>query len=412
MRHSEGSMRTRTAKARKRSRREPERQEGPPPEPAHGLIDLQTRAGNAAVTGLVARAPRTKEKPQDLAHLYADEARDVVRHLHDTYLDPASVRAIQSALGTPGTGWWNEADAQALSRFQVDRGLRRGGTYDYVRLDEKTIDAIVRKQVADGFQQEMIHLGVDWKRLDTSADTIAVRFDSNLGSDSAVTFEADTVRIVTVGPSALKSARSIARAVKSQLDPDPLAAMLAPTAVPSVLKPDEAQAAADYNAGRLDRRATLIVQRVIGANRTGELDAATAQFIARKQGQLGRAKPDGMLDDDLFHDCLSELWLNSDMEALVRLVVSYRQLNELGIVDVSFDASVDPADFRFGGAGDGAPTSIVFGPGAFAHGLPPSMEHTIARAFDEARVRMERKSGRAASFLAFKTDLLGTGLTD
>src|SRR4051812_48335791 len=232
------TMRRKTRKPARQLDREPGAPAAPAPAAPHRLLELQHGAGNGAVTGLVGRTPRTQERPQDLARLDPDEARDVVRELGEKRLDQASVRAIQSALGTPGTGWWNEADAQALSRFQVDRGLRRGGTYDYVRLDEKTIDAIVRKQVADGFQQEMIHLGVDWKRLDTSADTIAVRFDSNLGSDSAVTFEADTVRIVTVGPSALKSARSIARAVKSQLDPDPLAAMLAPTAVPSRPQPD------------------------------------------------------------------------------------------------------------------------------------------------------------------------------
>jgi hypothetical protein len=121
-----------------------------------------------------------------------------------------------------------------------------------------------------------------------------------------------------------------------------------------------------------------------------------------------------MLDDDLFHDCLSELWLKDDMQALVRLVVSYRQLYEGSIVDFSFDASVDPADYQLSGGGgwDATPTSIVFGPKAFAHGLPPSMEHTVARAYEEAGLRMQRKSGYAASFLAFKADMLSQGLTE
>jgi hypothetical protein len=406
------SMRRKTRKPR----RDLDRQADAPAarQASHRLLELQHGAGNSAVTGLVARSPRTTAPP-DLAHLDPEEARDTVEQLRSHRLDQASVRAIQSALGTPGTGSWELADAQALSRFQVDRKLRRGGTYDYVRLNEKTIDTIIREQVAVGMEQEMIHLAVDWERLDTGADTLSVRFDPTLAEKSAVTFEADTVRIVTVGRAALTSARAIAKTVKGQLAPDPLAAMIAPGAVPTILSADDAAAAAGFNASVLsDRRSALIVQRIVGAPRTGELDPVTSQFVARRQQALGLTTQDGTIDDDLFHAFVTSLSATLDMEALIRLVVDYRRLRETGVVDASFDPGLDPAqDYRIVTAGHGAPASIVFGPGGLPAGATaPSLVHTIARAYEEARLGMDGRGKLAREFLAFKLDLLGNGLTD
>src|SRR5262245_27871978 len=98
-------------------------------EPA--LIGLQRAAGNAAVTALVQRSPDAKEP--DFARLDSIDAEESVRAFDELRLDGASIRAVQDALGTPSTGSFGVEDARALSRYQVARGLRRGGTYDWSR---------------------------------------------------------------------------------------------------------------------------------------------------------------------------------------------------------------------------------------------------------------------------------------
>lgn len=377
--------------------------------PEADVLALQRLAGNAAVSSLVARAPKRAPKPPDPAAIGDWEVRDVIETIRNRRLDEASVRAIQDALGMPATGSFTAADALALSRFRLAHRMGAGTTFD-----RRVLDAIVKDRVAVGMEQEMIHLVADWEDLDTRSDTLSVRFDPTATVASTVSFDLSELRSVGIGKAALKDSRSIRKAIRAALAEKPPSFFLpAPPAraVPTLLTADEAEGAAGFNASILgDRRAVIALQRIVGAPTTGTFDATTSQFIADLQRSRRFRTRDGTIDDELFHFVVDRLDSDGDRDALIRLVVSYRGISEEGVVGVAFDSGL-ARDFAVASGGTGSPTTLTFGASGFgASQQAEAIVHTIAHGYEDARLRLTRHTAAERRFLGAKLEVLSVGM--
>jgi hypothetical protein len=356
------------------------------------VLALQRAAGNAAVTARLARKPATLEDWEE---------QEGVEQVDRLRLDDTSTRALQGAVGTEPTGWFKGPDAQALSHWRVQHGLPRGGT-----LSLRALDALIRAQSSAGMQDELVHLVADFFDLDLRAGTLSVRFDPALTTASAAQFDGAGLKLITVGPSAFTGARGIHAALKRQLDERPIFG--ANGAAPSILTAEEAQGAAESNAGALtDARSVQAVRAALGAKPTSEMDAELAQFVAA--AQRGRAVvPNGLIDDAEILALVERLQRAGEHDALIRLVVDYHRIGEPGMLDVK----VDPAlarPYQIVSAGTGMPTTLTFGP---ASGDPAAIVHTIAHAYEDVRLRRERRSQASRDFLATKLEVMSKDMPE
>ncbi len=350
--------------------------------PEGGVIALQHLAGNHAVSALVAREPSFG--------LYDDEEKAALKLINDTMrLDDASVRTLQSLIGAPLTGTFTYKDARSLSHFRVRHGMKRSGL-----LTRGVLETMLADLVAAGRENEAVHLIANASGLMRDKDILSLRFDASLTTASAQTVGPSQLRVMTVGPSALKDVKSLQDAIKARLATGP--GPLMPVATPVILTDEEAEGAAAENQGVLrDRRSVLAIQTLLTAPQTGTFDAATARFIANAQQGRPAGRKDGVIDEAFIHFVIERLsapgspaGIGTDRDALIRVVVDYFRIDETGVADVVFDSSLFDEFVVEGGKG-GTPATLKFGPrafGAFATSIDPAaIAQTIARGYAAVR---------------------------
>lgn len=316
---------------------------------------------------------RDWEIPEELAKLQA------------LRIDDASIRTVQEALETPPTGAFNAADVLALSRLRVAHHLSR-----YLEVTERTIDLLVQKGVALGMQDELLHFVTDVLRIELRSDVLSIHFSATLEVESMTNFDPAGLRMILIGKKAFPSARTISRAIHDELtQPIPAATAAAVTggAVPTVLTPDEAEAAAGSNSGLIsDERAARAIQRTLGAPVTGKLDVTTAQFVARRQQLMNIAPADGTIDEPTLHEIIASLKRSFGEESAIRVILDYYRIPDDGVTSVRFDPTLQGEDFRIESRGTRTAPAVVFGPDAFSQ-PPPRIAHTVGRAFEDVRLR-------------------------
>ncbi|MDA0179299.1 hypothetical protein OJ997_03235 [Solirubrobacter phytolaccae] len=329
------------------------------------------------------------------------EEQESLRYVEGLRLDDLSVRAVQVAIGTPPTGWWTKEDAQAFSKWRVANGLTRGG-----KLTGGALDALVRTQAAAGNHDELIHLVADYFDLDLQPGTLSVRFDATLTAVSGTSFDGLGLKLITIGPAAFRNARALFVAIRKQLDEPSFFGASGPP--PQILTDAEAKDAADANSGVFqDSRSVHAVQAVLGAKPTGQIDADTAQFIAASQQGRG-VMPTGLLDEPQLLKVVEELLRRGELDALVRIVVDFFTIPEVGVLDVKVDPDLGRA-FAVRSGGTGTPATLTFGT---IGGSPAGVIHLIAHAYEDVRLRRERRSADARRFLGYKVEILSDRLPE
>lgn len=341
---------------------------------------------------------RDWEIPEELAKLQA------------LRIDDASIRTVQEALETPPTGAFNAADVLALSRLRVVHHLSR-----YIEFTERTIDLLVEKGVALGMQDELLHFVTDVLRIDTRFDVLSIHFSATLEVESMTNFDPAGLRMILIGQKAFHSARTISRAIHNEIDqPVPAATAAGATGgpVPTVLTPDEAEAAAGSNSGIIsDERAARAIQSTLGAPVTGKLDATTAQFVASRQQLMNIAPADGTIDEATLHEIIASLGRSFGEESAIRVILDYYRIPDDGVTSVRFDPMLRDEDFRIENRGTRTAPAVVFGPDAFVQ-PPPRIAHTVGRAFEDVRLRGTGVRREVRDFLLERFVTSGSNMAD
>ena len=326
------------------------------------------------------------------------------------------MRTLQSIIGAPLTGRFTYKDARSLSRWRVKRGMPRGGT-----LTRKVLDAMLPELIAAGRQTEAIRLIADASGLLKDRDILSLRFDPALTLPSSQSVSTAQLRVMTVGPSAIKDVKSIQEAIKAMLALGPVHGPSAGT--PAILTEDEAEFAAAENMGVLrDRRSVLTIQKLLLAPPTGTWDARTARFVANAQQGRPSGRKDGVVDEAFLHFVVDTLAARGaaggfppDRDALIRVVVDFFHIDETGVADVVFDPALG-VDFQIDGGSGGTPVTLSFGPPAFGDFAPTrdpaAIVHAIARGFLEARLRQGSGSAGARTFLGAQLEVVSRGMAE
>ena len=395
-------------------RDEDEEERGPaPPEP---IIALQTAAGNAAVSRLLARQPISNTVPRNPAPgpLTLQEEDDGVESANRKF-DEASIRALQELLGTPQTGVAGPVDVQAIGAFKRKHGVGRHGI-----VTQDALDAFVVEGAKLNRHDEVIHLVSRFFKLDTSAEVLSIRYDPTVTTvPSNVSFEGP-LRLIVIGPIAFASAAALRVAImKMVFEPNPLAHVqpappLFGMGGPRILQPNQLDAAVAANARRFrDHRAIVAMQMALGASVTGHMDHQTAQFVAQFQNtrQLGRR--DGFVDPETLASIVIAGARAGDNNAAIRLALEYHRLDNDAVLDVLFDANLT-TDFDLRHTGPGSPVTMTIGPPIFTRGGPELM-HTLASAYEQARLIMNggvTAKADVRAFLGEATEIISRNLPE
>ncbi len=404
---------------RERIRRRGERDEdeeefGSAPSASEQILALQSAAGNAAVSRLIARQPisNTVERRPAPGPLTLQQEDDAVEAINDRF-DETSIHALQAMLRTPGTGVAGPVDAQAIATFKRQHGAGKSGM-----VNQKALDAFVAH--TPGFQDEAIHLVRRFFKLDTSAEVLSIRFDPTLTVvPSNVAFEGP-LRMIVIGPGAFTSATTLRDAIVKEVhEPNPLAHVQPPAPLfgmggPRILQPNQLTAAVAANARRIrDHRAIVALQMAINASVTGQMDHQTAQFVAQFQTTRRLGLQDGTLDPETLASIVFAGARAGDNNAAIRLALEYHRLDNDAVLDVLFDPSLT-TDFDLRHTGPGSPVTLAFGPPIFTRGGPELM-HTLASAYEQARLVMNggitAKFG-VREFLGRATQIISRGLPE
>jgi hypothetical protein len=292
---------------------------------------------------------------------------------------------VQEVLETPPTGAFNAADVLALSRLRVTHHLSR-----YVEFTERTIDLLVQNGVALGMQDELLHLVTDVLRIDVRSDVLSIHFSATLEVESMTNFDPAGLRMILIGKKAFHSARTISRAIHDELArpiPATTAASATGGSVPTVLTPDEAEAAAGSNSGLIsDERAARAIQRTLDAPVTGKLDVTTAQFVASRQQLMKISPADGTIYEATLHEIIASLKRGFGEESAIRVIVDYYRIQDDGVTSVRFDPTLRGKDYQIESRGTRTAPAIVFAVDAFSQ-PPARIAHTVGRAFEDVRLR-------------------------
>jgi hypothetical protein len=343
-------------------------------------------------------APPKAGPPHEKLPLDREDEDEELKDLRAKQLDDAAIRTVQMLLDLPPTGAFDGATAQALAKLRLAQHLTK-----YGGLSPRIIDLLVQIAVKTrGMEDEAIYLVLDLYSMHARSDVLSVHFDPTLMVDAATSFDASGLRMISVGKTALDSARSIAKAVHAELArpvPDALASP-PPGPVPTLLAADAARDADDVNRYRIgDPRAVITVQRMIGAPMTGTVDPATSQFIAEHQRAKGLSPVDGILNEATFEDLVFTLVNRGSEDTAIRLIVAYRQLPEDGVIDVAFDPALQGREFHIRSEGPGAPMTIEFSPLA-VHQSADAIVDAVEHAYAEAQLNRAGTGAALRPFLA------------
>jgi hypothetical protein len=373
----------------------------PAPSPPQFVLDLQRGAGNAAVSALLSREPATETE------LPRGEVREGLKKLNLLHLREIPTKVVQFALKTPQTGTFSEDDVRELSRRRAAHHLSREP-----EIDGEVFNLIVHTAVSHGMHDEVIALVANFYGLDTTSETLSLRFSPTLMVDSFVTFEAAGMREIAIGKSALVSAHSIKQAIVDALkEPAPALTPLSPPGR-DVLSDAHAIEAAEHNERVVrDVRSVRAIQRTLGLPITEGFDQATSQALSRLQQAKAFAQDMGKIDDPTFYELVRSLASMRGEDAVVRLIVDYKRLPEDGVLDASMDPTLTAGGQpgfvidtgRVGGA------TIRFEPALFTH-PPESIVIEVARAYEQVRLGRTSQSAERQQFLLWKSAVLAPGM--
>jgi hypothetical protein len=384
---------------------------------AEDLLDRYAgrSAGGGATAGAVQRrddpaADRAGHTDGDKPPLRDWEVPEELAKLQGLRIDDASVRTVQEALETPPTGAFNAADVLALSRLRVAHGLSR-----YAEVTERTIDLLIQQGVALGMQDELLHFVTDVLRIDTRSDVLSIHYSATLEIASMTNFDPAGMRMILIGKTAFHSARTISRAIHAELaQPVPAATAtgMAGGPAPTVLTPDEAEAAAGSNAGIIsDERAARAIQRTLDAPVTGRLDVTTAQFVASRQRIMKIAPVDGTINEATLHEIIASLGRTFGEESAIRVIMDYYRIPDDGVTSVRFDPTLRGKDYQIENRGTRTAPAIVVGVDAFLQ-QPPRIAHTVGRAFEDVRLRGTGVRRELRDFLLERFVISGSNMGD
>jgi hypothetical protein len=350
------------------------------PAPA-AVLHWQRTAGNTAVGSMlrgVQRQPVRTPRPPLGAKAIAAAVTDVSKRY-----DADSIRLIQNIATQPTTGAFTAADATALATFQTAQGV----VPVTGNADEAFVDFLLGKLGAANFaaHDALIHLVADRADLDVSG-VLNVRWDpAAVPPPQASLFDAAAGGgEIFVGNEAFKSSKALVKAIKTQI----AAAKKAPTAKATavgaaVLKDVKDQAAAvAFNQTKLsDPRSIRIMQRAIGAKRTGAWDAGTVRHLAQKQQSLG-GTGDGKVNLATMAEVTMELISQLEQDAVLQLIIDFFDLDRAHAFTVYFEpnppATVPAtANAESLAVGLGVGGSTRFFPNAFAQPFA-GLVHTVA----------------------------------
>ncbi len=393
---------------RERSRRRPELPARPAPDappPEHFLLGLQRSAGNAAVSGLLAREPAVHT---DTAHgdLYDWEVTDELARVGGYRLDELSVRTLQAALKTPETGAFSAEDVRAIAHVRKAHGLSRDAV-----IDGPLLNVVVHFCAHHHMQDDAIHLVVAYHGLDLS-DTLAVRFNPAQMIPMATTFESTGSRRIALGPTATDSHADIVRAVTAALAEPVPSAGAPPAAGSPVLADWTAAAAAEFDAARVtDPRALRGIQQALRVPHTGVFDDDTVQAIGRLQTATGLPAVDGKVDEATLDALVDALAAARAEDSAIRLVIDYKRIPDAGVVAAEIDFALPAGEeFALGGAASRTRDAIRFAPALFA--LPAAhVVLTIEKAFEALRLSGSAFDAAQRDFLLARFAVLDQGNT-
>jgi peptidoglycan hydrolase-like protein with peptidoglycan-binding domain len=313
-----------------------------------------------------------------------------------------AVRAIQLTVGTVSDGIFGPITAEAVAVFQAGVPHPQHGI-----VDEATLDAMVLANHLAGMDDETLALVENFFRINLRRDTLSVRSDAALASASAMTTESDSLRMITVGPSAFTSAHAVRDAINAQLVA-PVAPGAAPGPVPAVLTAPQARAAVAFNVSHLrDRRSVVAVQSFVGNAGTGAWDANTVQRVAQLQQTAG-LDVDGKIGQHTMRELGIQLEAAGQRNSLLRMIVDFFRFDQNGLLDISFDPTV-ASNAETGSSAIPGPTTIRVGPSAFTPGYE-RLVHTIAHEFEHVRQRrVGVQSSDIREFLGERIEILSRG---
>ncbi|MET0147280.1 MAG: peptidoglycan-binding domain-containing protein [Ilumatobacteraceae bacterium] len=385
---------------------------------------LQRQAGNRAVAGLVTRA--------------GGPAATVLRHLRDPAAvsrsvgmpvvqrapgpltpqqesgavifnrgryDQNSVRVIQVVVGTTVDGDFGPISAQAVATFQGGQGLAQTGL-----VDQPTLDAVVASAVSTGDQDYAIYAVADFFDLPVRTDTLSLRFDPALAVDSANRFEPGGLRVITIGATAMVSAQAIGDQVVLQFAvPAPAAPVVGPR--PDLLTPPQEASAVSFDRSKFsDPRAVRAIQAAVDGGADGIWGSDTVERVAAFQ-DTAAILVDGKVGPVTLSHLVSQWDANGEQDSAIRAIVDFYDLNEDGLVDVSFDPG-ETANASTGSNAIPGDSVVRIAPRAFAQGFA-GLVHTIAHEFEHVRQRrVGIQDQPLREFLGERIEILSIGMDE
>lgn len=313
--------------------------------------------------------------------LNAAQETSAVQYTQARY-DGRSVRIIQILTGSPVTGTFDNASAQAVATFQnTNPPLVVDG-----KVGPNTLDTMVPERAGAGMHEHAIQLITDFYNLDVTSNTLTVGFDPNLATNFATNFEGNSLRVITVGATAFTSGTTLRNAIRSAL------AVRAPGFVvvgerPDFLTEEQEKAAVAANRTRFqDRRSILAFQNWAGTALDGILGPDTVERVAEFQSFNG-LPPTGIVDEATMRVLFTQLTANNEQNSVIRLIMDFYDMDDFGtLLDIAYDPAVT-SNAETGGNNPG-PSLVRVGPSGFTQGYE-GLVHTIAHELEHVRQRRE-----------------------
>ena len=365
------------------------------------VIAMQRTAGNAAVAATLARKGGPLSDP---------DAEAAWRHYRGGpfRFDQNCDRIILSVLRQGGDTFL-PASAQALARFQDRAGLVADG-----KIDVLTLDALFRNLVANDRHSQAIHL-VDLFFATLARDeSLTIRYNAALPTDSTTKTEAGELFVVEVGPSAFADVTTLAGVLTAATQRTGV--ILGPLGlpVPSLLSPAQERDAIAFNTARFPSlKSMFAIQGLLSGGKAfaPAMDAQTVQLIADLQRAM-KIPISGSIDDDTLQEFVTRLLARGQHNsALLLIAEGHSAINMSGLLDFAADLSL-PGDFELDASGVAGPTSVRFGQETFKQDFA-GMTHTIAHAATQARLLQNGiTSQEVRGFFGARTEILSIGMEE
>ena len=179
----------------------------------------------------------------------------------------------------------------------------------------------------------------------------------------------------------------------------------------TTLKPGRRRPAEENAVALTDPRSVRAVQTAVNAPPTGRFDEATSQLIADLQQALN-VKPTGVIDESMLHRISRPAQRGRRAE---RSDPTRRQLLPPArgrCARRRLRAAARPG-LKIETGGTASPTALLFGPSAFGHSQPAAaIVHTIAHAYEDARLRREKHNQAVRDFLAIRVQIVSKDMAE